>query len=185
MVYNIGVGNVSRDFRRGRHVVSDLHAHIVLTPKYRRGVITTRVRELLVETTREVCERWEVTLDAVDGTDDHLHLLISYPPKVALASLVGAIKTAMSKTVCAQRWPEIQKALWGDHFWSPSYCVVSTGGAPLQIVQEYVENQRAERDAVWDALVFEVRHGAAFIPAPLGTGFLPVKAKIPPRDGGR
>lgn len=134
----------NREFRTGRHVVHNLNAHIALTPKYRRKVITDRVQELLVATAREVCERWEVTLVAADGTDDHLHLLVEYPPKVALASLVGTIKTATAKQVRAQQWPEVRKALWDDHFWSPSYCVVSAGGAPLEIVKRYVEDQRQE-----------------------------------------
>lgn len=123
-------------------MVSDLHAHIVLTPKYRRRVITERVRDLLVETATDVCEKWGVDLTAADGTDDHLHLLIAYPPNVELSKLVGAIKTATSKKIRAQGWPEVKRALWGEHFWSPSYCVVSTGGAPLDVVQRYVEGQR-------------------------------------------
>jgi putative transposase len=130
------------DFRTGRHVVHNMNAHIVLTPKYRRKVITDRVRDLLVATTRDVCDRWEVTLVAADGTDDHLHLLVSYPPKVAISVLVGAIKTATSKEIRTKRWPEVTRALWGKHFWSPSYLAVSTGGAPLETVKAYVENQR-------------------------------------------
>lgn len=125
-------------------MVHDMHAHIVLTPKYRRKVITDRVRNLLTTVAGEVCDRWDVTVDAADGTDDHLHLLITYPPKVDVSKLVGTIKTATSKEVRSRNWPEVRKALWGDHFWSPSYCVVTTGGAPLDIVKAYVENQRAE-----------------------------------------
>lgn len=125
-------------------MVHNMNAHIVLTPKYRRKVITDRVRDLLVATTRDVCERWDVTLVAADGTDDHLHLLVAYPPKIAISELVGAVKTATSKAVRTKHWPEVTRALWGSHFWSPSYLVVSTGGAPLAVVKTYVENQRRE-----------------------------------------
>lgn len=131
-------------FRRGRHVVYELHAHIVLTPKYRRKVITDRVRNLLIDVAADVCAKRGVELTAADGTDDHLHLLVSYPPKISLSNLVRDIKINTSKAVRAQHWPEVQRALWGEHFWSPSYCVVTTGGAPLDIVKAYVENQRAE-----------------------------------------
>lgn len=123
-------------------MVYDLHAHIVLVPKYRKDPITPRVRELLVDTAREVCQRRGATLDEADGEADHLHLLISYPPKVALSELVGSIKTNTSKRVREQHWPEVARAMWGDHFWSPSYFVASTGGAPLERVAEYVRSQR-------------------------------------------
>jgi putative transposase len=130
------------DFRVGRHVVYRLHAHIVLITKYRRGVLTDRVRELLITTAREVCEHHGAMLVEADGETDHLHLLIDYPPKVALARLVGAIKTNTSKRVREQNWPEVRRALWGEHFWSPSYCVVSTGGAPIETVRRYIQQQR-------------------------------------------
>ncbi len=125
-------------------MIYDMHAHIVLTPKYRRKVITDRVRDLLVATATDVCENRGVTIDAADGTDDHLHLLITYPPKISIANLVRDIKTITSKEIRTKNWPEVRKALWGDHFWSPSYCAVTTGGAPLDIVKTYVENQRKE-----------------------------------------
>lgn len=131
-------------FRTGRHVIYDLHAHIVLTPKYRRKVITPRVRDLLTELATDICHQRDVTLDAIDGTDDHLHLLVSYPPKVRLSDLVRDLKAITSKELRAKNWPEITRALWGEHFWSPSYCVTSAGGAPLDIIKTYVDNQRAE-----------------------------------------
>lgn len=66
---------------------------------------------------------------------------MSYPPKLALSRLVMSLKTISSMRVRAQGWPEITRALWADHFWSPSYAVVSAGGAPLDIVKQYVKNQ--------------------------------------------
>lgn len=131
-----------RDYRNGRHVVYSLQAHVVLVTKYRKGPITGRVRELLVSTAHEVCERHDVRLLEADGEADHLHLLVDYPPKLSLSRLVGSIKTNTSKRVRSQQWPEVTQALWGEHFWSPSYFVSSTGGAPLELVADYVRNQR-------------------------------------------
>lgn len=125
-------------------MVYRLHAHIVLVTKYRRGAVTDRVRSLLVTAAGESCERLEARLIEADGEDDHLHLLVDYPPKVALSRLVGAIKTNTSRKVREQGWPEVTNALWGDHFWSPSYFATSTGGAPLELVAQYVRDQRKE-----------------------------------------
>ena len=123
-------------------MVYRLHAHVVLITKYRHGVMSDRVREQLIATTREVCERHDVTLVEADGETDHLHLLLDYPPRISLSTLVGAIKTNTSRVIRQQHWPEVTRALWGQHFWSPSYCVLSTGGAPIQTVREYITNQR-------------------------------------------
>lgn len=123
-------------------MVYSLHAHIVLVTKYRRGVITDRVRELLVTEAGNSCVLHGAALIEADGEDDHLHLLVDYPPKVSLSKLVGAIKTNTSRKVREQNWPEVTAALWGDHFWSPSYFVASTGEAPLEQVAKYVRDQR-------------------------------------------
>ena len=75
------------------------------------------------------------------GEDDHVHLLVSCHPKLAVSNLVGKLKGKSSYVLRKEFWDEI-KPKWGDHFWSPSYCVVSCGGAPLDTVRAYVENQR-------------------------------------------
>ena len=134
---------VMDDWRNGRHVVYKLHAHIVLTPKYRRKVMTERVSADLRDSFVEVCGRYGATLDEFETDQDHAHLLVSYPPKVSLSTLVMSLKTISSMRVRAHGWEEISRALWGDHFWSPSYAVVSCGGAPLETVAEYIRNQQS------------------------------------------
>jgi len=131
------------EWRNGRHVVYKLHAHIVLTPKYRREVMTERVAADLRASFGEVCARFEATLDEFETDRDHAHILVSYPPKVALSRLVMSLKTLSSMRVRAHGWPEITRALWGEHFWSPSYAVVSCGGAPLETVAAYIRNQQS------------------------------------------
>ena len=132
----------TEEFRTGRHVVYKLHAHIVLVPKYRRKVMSQRVTACLREAFDEVCVRYDATLDAFETDSDHAHLLVTYHPKVSRSHLVMSLKTISSAQVRMKRWPEVVRALWGEHFWSPSYCVVSAGGAPLEIIKTYIENQR-------------------------------------------
>ena len=131
------------DWRNGRHVVYKLHAHIVLTPKYRRTVMTDRVRDHLRASFEEVCGRYEATLEAFETDRDHAHLLVTYPPKVALSRLVMSLKTISSLRIRKENYPEVTRALWGEHFWSPSYAVVSAGGAPLATVKKYIDNQQS------------------------------------------
>lgn len=136
------------DFRAGRHVVHRLHAHLVFTTKYRRGAIRTdRVRLLLKEVMTSVADDMGATVEVVEADGDHVHLLVNYPPHLALSTLVNGLKGVSSRRLRQQDWPEVTCVLWGTAFWSPSYCVVSCGGAPLDIIKAYVETQDApDRD---------------------------------------
>ncbi len=84
----------------------------------------------------------EATLHDLVTYNDHAHLLVSYPPKVALSRLVISLKTNSSRRVRSKGWPEVTQVLWGVHFWSPSYAVVSCGSALLDIVKAFIENQQ-------------------------------------------
>ena len=75
------------------------------------------------------------------GEEDHVHLFVSLSPKVALCHFVGRLKGASSYAVRKEFGNKI-KGLWGKHLWSPSYCAVSCGGASLDVIKEYVKNQR-------------------------------------------
>lgn len=132
----------AKDFRTGRHVVFNLNAHLVFVPKYRRRVITKRVFEVLRSTWDTVCDDFECELKEANFEPDHVHLLVAYPPKVSLSTLVNSLKGVSARRLRAARLPDVLNKLWGDHFWSPSYCAVSCGGAPLEIVAKYVRSQR-------------------------------------------
>ena len=85
--------------------------------------MTGRVSADLRSSFEEVCGRFDVTLDAFETDQDHAHLLVTYPPKVALSRLVMSLKTISSMRVRSNGWPEVTRALRGDHFWSPPYCI--------------------------------------------------------------
>ena len=78
------------------------------------------------------------------GEEDHVHLLVSCPPKIAVSNFVGKLKGKSSYVLRKYYLPQLKKRLWGNHLWSPSYCVSSCGGAPLSIIKEYIRNQRKD-----------------------------------------
>lgn len=102
------------------------------------GPMLKRMEELIKET----CKQMECELIEFNGEDDHVHLRVSVHPKVPVSSLVGKLKGKTAYFIRQEFSKEVRKKLWGDHFWSPSYCVVSWGEAPLQIVKQYIEDQR-------------------------------------------
>ena len=130
------------EFRSGRHVVYNLAAHLVFVTKYRRGVITERVRANLALSFTSVMLDFGGQLLECDGEDDHMHLLVSYPPKHSIAVLVNSLKGVSSRLLRTQNYPEVRGKLYGDHLWSPSYFASSTGGASLDTVRKYIEGQR-------------------------------------------
>jgi len=105
-------------------------------------VMTDRVTADL-RSFEDVCGRFDVSLDAFEVDGDHAHLLVTYPPKVALSRLVMSLKTISPARVRSHGWSEVTRALHGDRFWSPSYAVVSCGGVTRDVVKSYVENQQS------------------------------------------
>ncbi len=97
-----------------------------------------RIKKIFFET----CQQMEVELIEFSGKDDPVHLMVCCPPKLAIANLVGKLKGKSSYFIRKEFWEELKDKLWADHFWSPSYCVLSCGGAPLEIIKQYIQNQR-------------------------------------------
>lgn len=91
-----------------------------------------------------------MAIEAIEADGDHLHVMICHPPTLSLSEIVRRLKGASSHYIRRQRLPEVTRKLWGKAFWSPSYFVVSCGGAPLETVKAYVQNQtnplRKKRD---------------------------------------
>jgi putative transposase len=128
--------------RRGRSVVYSLSAHLVFVPKYRRAVFSEEVWATARLTFEKVCRDFEAVLIEASCEPDHVHLLVEYPPKVALSHLVNSLKGVSARRLRQAQHPEVIRALRGDAFWSPSYCAISTGGAALDVVKQYIQDQR-------------------------------------------
>ena len=89
-----------------------------------------------------VCKDFESELVEFDGEDDHVHLLVNYPPKVAVSNLVNSLKGVSSRLLRKQNHPSIKKKLWNNMLWSPSYFAGSCGGAPIAVIRKYIEQQQ-------------------------------------------
>ena len=130
------------NLRRERHSVSRLVMHLVCVTKYRRKVFDAQALGWLQLHFAKVCKTMQANLLACDGEADHVHLLIEYPPKHSVSVLVNALKGTSSRLLRVER-PDIAERYWQGVLWSPSYFAVSAGGAPLEAIKQYVENQRA------------------------------------------
>ena len=132
---------MSNDLRRGRHVVYNLHVHLVFVAKYRRKVFTKEILDDMRSIFESVCNDFEAQLIEFDGEHDHVHLLVNYPPKVSVSKLVNSLKGVSSRMIRKKNYHSIKEKLWGGALWSPSYFAGSCGGAPITIIRQYIEQQ--------------------------------------------
>ena len=129
------------EIRRGRHCVFKMHVHLVFVSKYRREVFDGDAIDRLRGMFAKVCADFEASLVEMDGESDHVHLLVEYPPKVAVSALVNSLKGASSRRLRSER-PDIANRYWKNMLWSPSYFAASCGGASIGIVRQYIEQQQ-------------------------------------------
>lgn len=128
-------------FRTGRHVVFLMHANLVFVTKYRHPVFTNTHLTRMEEIMTTVCEDFECKLIEFNGERDHVHLLVNFPPKVAVSKLVNSLKGVSSRRL-RKEFEDLRFAYWnGVQLWSGSYFAGSVGGAPISVVRQYIEQQ--------------------------------------------
>ena len=93
----------------------------------------------------KVCNDFDTQLIEMDGEEDHIHLLVHYPPKIAIAKLVNSLK-GVSSRMLRQHYPAIKKHYFKNVLWSPSYFAASCGGAPIAVIRQYIEQQKHPRN---------------------------------------
>ncbi|HIE4549084.1 TPA: IS200/IS605 family transposase [Proteus mirabilis] len=126
---------------RGRHCVFLIHIHLVFVTKYRRKIFYQDAIEKLRDYFASVCADFDVELVEMDGERDHVHLLINYPPKLAISNLVNSLKGVSSRLLRRDRLDIAQRDYYKGVLWSPSYFAGSCGGAPISIIRQYIEQQ--------------------------------------------
>ena len=129
------------DVRRGRHCVFQLHVHLVFLTKYRNKIFDADALNRLKTIFDKVCRDFEAQLVEMHGEVDQIHLLVNYPAKHSVSSLVNSLKGVSGRLLRRER-RDLAKKYWKDGLWSPSYFAASCGGAPLRILKEYIEQQK-------------------------------------------
>ena len=126
------------DLNRKRHAVYKLTYHAVFVIKYRRRVMRQYATHLI-----EQC--YQGKLLELNGEPDHIHILFELPATAAPSVVVCSLKTQLSKEVRAKFWDEIKDKLWKDSFWSDSYFITTTGGANIETLERYIQDQGIEK----------------------------------------
>ena len=124
-----------------RTSVTDFNFHLVLVTKYRKEVFTTPEKhDSMVAILRRIAENKEVTISYLEVMPDHVHMMISFPPKLAPSDVVKSLKGTSARE-WFKLYPETKEELWRGHLWTGSFFMSTVGNVSKEIVAEYIENQ--------------------------------------------
>lgn len=122
------------------HSVFLMWYHLVLVVKYRRQVIDDNVSQRLREMFEMISSSYNITLQEWNHDKDHVHILFKGQPNTELSKFINAYKSASSRII-KKEFPQIKHKLWKEYFWSRSFCLLTTGGAPIEVIRKYIERQ--------------------------------------------
>ncbi|EJS63067.1 IS200/IS605 family transposase [Bacillus cereus] len=122
------------------HSVFLLYYHLVLVVKYRRNVLDDDISDYAKDMFVRLSENYNITLIEWNHDVDHVHILFKAHPNTEMTKFINAYKSASSRLI-KRDFPQVKKKLWKEMFWSRSFCLLTTGGSPIDVVKKYIENQ--------------------------------------------
>lgn len=122
------------------HSVFLLYYHLVLVVKYRRNVFDDDMSDYAKDMFVRLSENYNITLVEWNHDVDHVHILFKAPPNTEMTKFINAYKSASSRLI-KRDFPQVKKKLWKEMFWSRSFCLLTTGGSPIDVIKTYIENQ--------------------------------------------
>ena len=127
------------------HSVFSLHYHLILVAKYRKPVFDDEISERARTLFEAIAPNYKIEVLEWNYDQDHIHILFKAQPKTELSKFINAYKSASSR-VLKKEFPSVRKQLWQDMFWSRSFCLLSSGGAPIEVIQQYIKEQGSKDD---------------------------------------
>lgn len=122
------------------HSVFLMYYHLVLVVKYRREAFDDKISDYAKGMFVKLGEKYNISLVEWNHDKDHVHILFKAHPNTELSKFINAYKSASSRLI-KRDFPQIRKKLWKEMFWSRSFCLLTTGGSPINVVKKYIENQ--------------------------------------------
>ncbi|WAA11875.1 IS200/IS605 family transposase [Fervidibacillus halotolerans] len=122
------------------HSVFSLYYHLVLVVKYRRPVIDDTISDYAKDMFVRLGKNYNISLVEWNHDMDHVHILFKAHPNSELSKFINAYKSASSRLI-KKHFPQVKRKLWKEYFWSRSFCLLTTGGAPIEGIKKYIENQ--------------------------------------------
>jgi putative transposase len=134
------MADLERKLDSNNHSVFLMYYHLVLVIKYRKKVLDDPISIRAKEIFEYIAPKYNITLQEWNHDQDHVHILFKGHPNSELSKFINAYKSASSRLL-KKEFPDIRKKLWKEYFWSRSFCLLTTGGAPMEIIKKYMESQ--------------------------------------------
>ena len=122
------------------HSVYLLYYHLIMVVKYRRKVIDDDISARAKEIFEYIAPNYGIVLEEWTHDIDHVHVMFRAQPKTEISKFINAYKSASSRLI-KKEYPQIRSKLWKEAFWSQSFCLITTGGAPIEVIRKYIESQ--------------------------------------------
>ena len=128
------------DLDNNSHSVFLLYYHLIMVVKYRRKILNDNISERAKEIFEYIAPGYGITLEERNHDRDHVHVMFRAQPRSELSKFINAYKSASSRLL-KKEYPEIREKLWKEAFWSQSFCLLTAGGAPVEVIRQYIETQ--------------------------------------------
>lgn len=122
------------------HSVFAMYYHLILVVKYRRKVFDDSISDYARRVFEKIAPSYNISLLEWNHDVDHIHIMFKAQPNSELSKFINAYKSASSRLI-KRDYPEIREKLWKEYFWSQSFCLLTTGGAPIEVIRKYIETQ--------------------------------------------
>ncbi len=130
--------------RHSAHATYDTAYHLVWSPKYRKRILKGALAERVTEMLREIAQSYDIAIDEMEVSEDHVHIFCSFPPRYSIAQVIGMFKSLSGRAVFRE-YPQVKRQLWGGSFWEDGYFARTVGDqTTAEMIREYIKRHRDE-----------------------------------------
>jgi putative transposase len=147
--------NASVVFRRTAHAAYDTAYHLVWSPKYRKPILQGALAERVREMFAEIAEQYDITVEEMEVSIDHVHIFCSFPPRYSIAQVVTRFKSLSARAIFRE-YPQVKRQLWGGEFWEAGYFARTVGDkVTAEVIRKYIQHHRSEKESEIQFKLFE------------------------------
>ena len=142
-------------WRRTAHAAYDTAYHLVWSPKYRKRILEGALAARVEEMFKEIAEVYDITIDEMEVSPDHVHLFCSFPPRYSIAQVVMRFKSLSARAIFRE-YPQVKRQLWGGEFWEDGYFARTVGDkVTAEVIRKYIQHHRSEKEGELQFKLFE------------------------------
>jgi putative transposase len=137
-------------FRRTAHAAYDTAYHLVWSPKYRKHILEDELAARVEQMFTEIAAAYDITIDEMEVSPDHVHIFCSFPPRYSIARVVGMFKSLSARAVFRE-FPHVKRQLWGGEFWEDGYFARTVGDkVTAEVIRKYIQRHKEAEDTQID-----------------------------------